>query len=186
MHRTSWPENLQARNHLRNLDIGRRTALKRILNMYSVSACGMDSTNAGDHTQFNGRLWWRSLRLLALQLFMSFGHLSNFPPCFPIHSHLTLILNLHFPQILPDIILVVPILRTAIGLHSVILLTVLSLPILTICPIRLISVLLYIELQRHVWLENIFRRWRRLSMIFRFRAGRRIIIRKASLQHKTI
>ena len=42
---------------------------------------------------------------LALQLFVSFGLLDNFLPCFSIHSHLNPILNLQFSQILSDIIL---------------------------------------------------------------------------------
>jgi hypothetical protein len=41
----------------------------------------------------------------ALQLFVSFGLLSNSLSCSSIHSHLTSILNLHFSQIRSDIIL---------------------------------------------------------------------------------
>ena len=54
---------------------------------------------------------------------------------------LTPILNLHFSQILSDIIhlnLSLPILPTADGLHSVILFTILSISILTICSTHLI------------------------------------------------
>jgi hypothetical protein len=43
--------------------------------------------------------------LLTLHLFMIFGLLNNSLPCFSIHNHLTPILNLHFSQILSDMIL---------------------------------------------------------------------------------
>ena len=81
--------------------LGMRMVLKRILKMYNVWACGMDPTCSGDHIQLNGGLLWRSLLLLALEI----CRLNNSPPCISIHSRLTPVLNLHFTQILSDIIL---------------------------------------------------------------------------------
>ena len=43
--------------------------------------------------------------LLAIKFFTSFGLLNNSLPCFSISGHLNPILNLHFPQILSDVIL---------------------------------------------------------------------------------
>ena len=98
----------------------------------------MDPTSSGDHIQFNGGLWWRSLLLLELQICGS---------TILLHASLSIAILLQFwTFILPRSSLIsssylnlgVPILLTAIGLHSVTLLTALSLSILTICPICLI------------------------------------------------
>ena len=48
---------------------------------------------------------WLNLLLLVPLFFMSLSLLNNSLPCFPLHSHFTPILNLHFPQILSDITL---------------------------------------------------------------------------------
>ena len=63
-------------------------------------------------------------------------------PCFSIYSHLTPILYFIFPSSAltspSHLKLHLPILLTAIGLHSIILFTVSSLSSLTICPVHLI------------------------------------------------
>ena len=80
--------------------------------------------------------------LLALQLSVIFGLLSNSLPCVSIRSHLTPILNLHFPRSVvtssSHLHLALPILLIAGGLYSVFLFTILSLSVLAVCPIHLI------------------------------------------------
>jgi len=92
------------------------------------------------------------LLLLVLQLFVSFGLLNSSLPCFSIHRHLAQFSIFIFSRFALTSSshhhLGLSILLTAIGLHSVILFTVHSLSIFTICqthPILCAFIYIYLH-----------------------------------------
>jgi hypothetical protein len=102
----------------------------------------MDSKSSNVASQIRDQTLKLLLLLLVLQLSVSCGLLNNSLPCFSIHRHLTQFWVFIFSRFAltssSHLHLGLPILLTAIGLRSVILYTLLSLPIFTIFPTHLI------------------------------------------------
>ena len=98
----------------------------------------MDSRSSNVASHIRGKTLKLLLLLLVLQLFVSFGLLNNCLPCFSIHRHLTQFWIFIYSRFAltssSHLHLGLSILVTAIGLSSVILFTVHSLSIFTICP----------------------------------------------------